>query len=54
VPLVVVRSDESFDPSGAGYFPMLKDYLARHFVERTSFGDRSSFAPFRVLERVVP
>jgi len=54
VPLVIMRNDQSFDPESAGFFPMLKDYLARHFVERESFADRESFAPFRVLQRVTP
>ena len=46
VPLVVRMRDESFDPEEEGHFPVLKDYLRRHFVE-TAF-----FAPFHVLERV--
>ena len=48
VPLVVTLADVSFDPPHLGYFPILKDYLARHFslVE--------SFPPFQVLERKAP
>jgi len=46
VPLVVRMRDESFDPEEEGRFPVLKDYLRRHFVE-TAF-----FAPFHMLERV--
>src|SRR5439155_999697 len=46
VPLVVRMRDESFDPEEEGHFPVLKDYLRRHFVE-TAF-----FAPFHVRERV--
>ena len=47
-PLVVTMSDHTFDPEEKGYFPILKDYLRRHFVQSESFG------PFRILERVTP
>ena len=47
-PLVVVMGDYAFDPSEKGYFPILKDYLGRHFVQS------ESVASFRILERVAP
>jgi hypothetical protein len=47
-PLVVVMTDYSFDPTERDYFPMLKDYIRRHFSQTVYF------APYRVLERVVP
>lgn len=47
-PLVVVMDDYSFDPTHLGYFPMLKDYIRRHYVQ-TAY-----FEPFRVLERAAP
>jgi hypothetical protein len=46
VPLVVFLEDNSFDPPERGYFPMVKDYLARHFVQQ------EFFPPFQVLGRV--
>ena len=48
VPLVVTLIDVSFDPPHLGYFPILKDYLARHFVLV------ESFPPFQILERRAP
>jgi hypothetical protein len=48
VPLVVTLDDVSFDPPHLGYFPILKDYLARHFALA------ESFPPFQVLERRAP
>jgi hypothetical protein len=48
VPLVVMMADHTFDPEERGYFPILKDYLRRHFVQ-TDF-----HPPFRVLQRVRP
>jgi len=47
-PLVVVMTDYSFDPSEREFFPMLKDYLRRHFQQTVYV------APYRVLERVRP
>jgi len=47
-PVVVVMTDYSFDPMERDYFPMLKDYIRRHFVQTVYF------APYRVLERVLP
>ncbi len=48
LPLVVTLNDVAFDPPHLGYFPILKDYLARHFVLV------ESFPPFLVLERKTP
>ena len=47
-PLVVIISDHPFDPEEKDYFPILKDYLRRHFVQS------DSFRSFRILERVAP
>lgn len=47
-PVVVVMDDYSFDPTHLGYFPMLKDYIRRHYVQT------AAFEPFRVLERAAP
>jgi hypothetical protein len=48
VPLVVTVADETYDQRDRGYFPILKDYLRRHFRQA------HAFPPFKVLERVVP
>lgn len=48
LPLVVTLEDVSFDPPHRGYFPILKDYLARHFVLV------ESFPPFQILGRKAP
>ena len=47
-PLVVLMTDYTFDPEDEGYFPILKDYLRRHYLQ-TEY-----FAPFRLLERMAP
>jgi hypothetical protein len=47
-PMVVLMDDYSFDPTHLGHFPLLKDYVRRHFVQ-TAY-----IEPFRVLERVQP
>ena len=47
-PLVVVMTDHAFDPEDEGHFPILKDYLRRHYLQ-TEY-----FAPFRLLERMAP
>lgn len=48
VQLVVTMEDPAFDPPEDHHFPILKDYLRRHFaqVERIT--------PFQVLQRVAP
>ena len=48
VPLVVTLEDETYDQRDRGYFPILKDYIRRHFRQA------EAFPPFKVLERVLP
>jgi hypothetical protein len=48
VPLVVMMDDASFDPPDGHHYPMLKDYLRRHFAQVRVY------TPFRILERVAP
>jgi hypothetical protein len=43
---VVWMTDGSYDPPDRGYFPILRDYVRRNFVQIDRVG------PFRILERV--
>ena len=43
---VVWMADGAYDPPDRGYFPILRDYVRRNYVQVDFVG------PFRILERV--